>query len=104
MDFEEVTYWDEITEIFDWARTHVTSTLYICWAAQAGLYHPVSYTHLDVYKRQLQQRPPLPLCSLNSIILSVILDVYKRQVLLPNSVSSLLMQAYGETISVRKKC
>ena len=39
MDFEEVTYWDEITEIFDWARTHVTSTLYICWAAQAGLYH-----------------------------------------------------------------
>ena len=39
MDFEEVNYWDEITEIFDWARTHVTSTLYICWAAQAGLYH-----------------------------------------------------------------
>ena len=39
MDFEEVTYWDEITGIFDWARTHVTSTLYICWAAQAGLYH-----------------------------------------------------------------
>lgn len=39
MDFEQVTYWDEITEIFDWARTHVTSTLYICWAAQAGLYH-----------------------------------------------------------------
>lgn len=39
MDFEEVTYWDEITEIFDWARTHVTSTLFICWAAQAGLYH-----------------------------------------------------------------
>ena len=34
-----MTYWDEITEIFDWARTHVTSTLYICWAAQAGLYH-----------------------------------------------------------------
>ena len=39
MDFEEVNYWNEITEIFDWARTHVTSTLYICWAAQAGLYH-----------------------------------------------------------------
>ena len=39
MEFEEVNYWDEITEIFDWARTHVTSTLYICWAAQAGLYH-----------------------------------------------------------------
>jgi homoserine O-succinyltransferase len=39
MDFEQVNYWNEITGIFDWARTHVTSTLYICWAAQAGLYH-----------------------------------------------------------------
>ena len=39
MPFEEVSYWNEVTEIFDWARTHVTSTLYICWAAQAGLYH-----------------------------------------------------------------
>ncbi len=38
-EFEEVTYWNEIVEIFDWAKTHVTSTLYICWAAQAGLYH-----------------------------------------------------------------
>ena len=39
MPFEEVTYWEEITEIFDWAHSHVTSTLYICWAAQAGLYY-----------------------------------------------------------------
>lgn len=39
MDFEEVSYWEEMTEIFDWARHNVTSTLYICWAAQAGLYH-----------------------------------------------------------------
>lgn len=39
LEYEEVNYWTEITEIFDWARTHVTSTLYICWAAQAGLYH-----------------------------------------------------------------
>ena len=39
LDFEDVSYWDEITEIFAWARTHVTSTLYICWAAQAGLYY-----------------------------------------------------------------
>ncbi|MDR2119483.1 MAG: homoserine O-succinyltransferase [Tannerella sp.] len=37
--FEDVTYWHELTGIFEWARTHVTSTLYICWAAQAGLYH-----------------------------------------------------------------
>ena len=39
LEFEDVYYWDEITEIFSWARTHVTSTLYICWAAQAGLYY-----------------------------------------------------------------
>ena len=39
MEFEEVNYWDEITDIFNWVRTHVTSTLYICWAAQAGLYY-----------------------------------------------------------------
>lgn len=37
--FEEVNYWDEVTTIFDWARQHVTSTLYICWASQAALYH-----------------------------------------------------------------
>lgn len=37
--FEDVTYWEEVSGIFDWARTHVTSTLYICWAAQAALYH-----------------------------------------------------------------
>ena len=39
MAFEDVSYWPEIVDIFNWARTHVTSTLYICWAAQAGLYH-----------------------------------------------------------------
>lgn len=39
MEYEQVNYWDEIMEIFDWSKTHVTSTLFICWAAQAGLYH-----------------------------------------------------------------
>ena len=39
MAFEEVDYWEELKEVMDWARTHVTSTLYICWGAQAGLYH-----------------------------------------------------------------
>ena len=37
--FEEVTYWQELCEIFEWAKSNVTSTLFICWAAQAGLYH-----------------------------------------------------------------
>ncbi|MBR5271271.1 MAG: homoserine O-succinyltransferase [Clostridia bacterium] len=39
MDFEEVDYWNELTRIMDWSNTHVTSTLHICWAAQAGLYY-----------------------------------------------------------------
>ena len=39
MEFEDVAYWKEMTEIIDWTKSHVTSTLYICWAAQAGLYY-----------------------------------------------------------------
>ena len=38
IEYEEVTYWPELCTIFDWARKNVTSTLYICWASQAGLY------------------------------------------------------------------
>lgn len=37
--FEDVAYWSELREIMDWSRSHVYSTLYICWAAMAGLYH-----------------------------------------------------------------
>lgn len=73
MDFEEVTYWEEITEIFDWARTHVTSTLYICWAAQAGLYH-----HYGVPKYPLDQKMfgifehrVLGLSILSSVVLTI---------------------------------
>ena len=39
MPFEEVDYWDELREIMDWAQEHVFSTMYLCWAALAGLYH-----------------------------------------------------------------
>lgn len=39
MPFEEVTYWKELQQIFEWTQTHVHSTMNICWAAQAGLYH-----------------------------------------------------------------
>lgn len=39
MEYEEVSYWKDLQEVMDWARRHVTSTLYICWAAFAGLYH-----------------------------------------------------------------
>lgn len=39
LPFQEVEYWDELTKIMDWTKTHVHSTLHICWGAQAGLYH-----------------------------------------------------------------
>jgi homoserine O-succinyltransferase len=39
LDFEEVDYWRELQAIMDWGETHAHSTLHICWAAQAGLYH-----------------------------------------------------------------
>lgn len=51
LDYNDVTYWEEISEIFSWARTHVTSTLYICWAAQAGLFY-----HYGVPKYPLDQK------------------------------------------------
>lgn len=49
--FEDVTYWSEIQEIFSWSRTNVTSTFYICWAAQAGLYH-----HFGIPKYPLDEK------------------------------------------------
>ena len=51
LEFEDVEYWDEISKIFAWANTHVTSTMYICWAAQAGLYY-----HYGVPKYQLPKK------------------------------------------------
>ena len=39
MEFEEVDYWEELKEIMEWTKTNVTSTIYLCWAAQAGLYY-----------------------------------------------------------------
>lgn len=51
ISFEEVDYWEEICEIFDWAETHVTSTLHICWAAQAGMYH-----YYGINKKLLPQK------------------------------------------------
>ena len=63
MDFEEVEYWEELKEIMEWSKTNVTSTLHICWGAQAGLYYHYGipkYT-LDkklfgVYKHKLDRK------------------------------------------------
>jgi homoserine O-succinyltransferase len=63
IDFEQVTYWDELTEILDWARKHVTSTLYICWSSQAAQYHfygvpkyPLRKKQFGVFSHTLQDR------------------------------------------------
>ena len=51
LPFREVDYWEELSEIMDWSRNHVYSTLHICWGAQAGLYH-----HYGIQKRPLEQK------------------------------------------------
>ena len=51
MDFEEVDYWDELKDIMEWSKTHVYSTVHICWGAQAALYH-----HYDIPKYQLDKK------------------------------------------------
>lgn len=48
MPFEEVDYWTELTRLFDWAETNVESTFYICWGAQAGLYHRYGIPKYDL--------------------------------------------------------
>lgn len=61
LDFEEVTYWDEMKDIFSWARTHVTSTLYICWAAQASLYYHYGIPKYPLAKKMFGIFPQVPL-------------------------------------------
>lgn len=51
VEFEQVDYWPELTEVFEWAKSHVTSTIYICWAAFAGLYH-----HYGITKHVLNRK------------------------------------------------
>lgn len=51
MEFEEVDYWDELVEIMEWSKKNVTSTLHICWGAQAGLYH-----HYGIRKIPLEKK------------------------------------------------
>ncbi len=51
LPFEEVDYWDELTDLMDWAQTHVYSTFYICWGAQAGLYHYYGIPKLPLPKK-----------------------------------------------------
>jgi homoserine O-succinyltransferase/O-acetyltransferase len=51
LDFEDVDYWEELKKVLDWSTTHVTSSFFICWAAQAALYH-----FYGIKKRELPQK------------------------------------------------
>lgn len=51
LEFEEVDYWEEVCTIMEWSKTHVTSTLYLCWGAQAGLYY-----HYGIKKHILDKK------------------------------------------------
>ena len=51
LDFEEVNYWDELTTVMEWSKKHVTSTIHICWGAQAGLYY-----HYGIKKELLSKK------------------------------------------------
>lgn len=51
MEFEEVKYWEELKDIMEWTKTNVTSTLHVCWGAQAGLYY-----HFGLEKKPLEKK------------------------------------------------
>ena len=51
MEFEDVDYWEELTKIMKWTNTHVTSTVHICWGAQAGLYY-----HYGIQKQEMEKK------------------------------------------------
>ena len=61
LEYEDVSYWAEVSDIFAWARTHVTSTLYICWAAQAGLYYHYGIPKYPLRKKMFGIFPQIPL-------------------------------------------
>ena len=63
MEFEEVDYWDELVEIMEWSKTHVTCTFHQCWGAQAGLYYHygiqkeiLDHKMFGVYQHKVQNR------------------------------------------------
>ena len=67
LEFSEVQYWEELTTIMEWTKTHVTSTLHVCWGAMAGIYYHYGIEKVElpkklsgIYKhRTLDRREPL---------------------------------------------
>ena len=63
MEYEQVDYWKEISKVMEWSKTHVTSTLHLCWGAQAGLYYhyhipkyPLPEKKFGVYEHRVMNR------------------------------------------------
>ena len=88
LEYEEVNYWPELTQIMEWTKTHVTSTMHICWGAQAGLYY---HYGIPKYKREKK---------LSGIYQHRVLD---RKVPLVRSWDDLVMAPHSRYTEVRRK-
>ncbi|WP_394525250.1 homoserine O-acetyltransferase MetA [Lacrimispora sp. JR3] len=88
MEFEEVNYWKELAKIMEWSKTHVTSTLHICWGAQAGLYY---HYGIRKYKRDSK---------LSGIYCHKILD---RKIPLVRSMDDFVMAPHSRYTEVRRE-
>ena len=88
LEYEEVNYWDELQTIMEWGKTHVTSTLHICWGAQAGPYY---HYGIPKYKREKK---------LSGIYRHRVLD---RKVPLVRSMDDYIMAPHSRYTEVRRK-
>lgn len=88
LEFEEVNYWKELAKIMEWSKTHVTSTLHICWGCQAGLYY---HYGINKYKRDSK---------LSGIYCHKILD---RKVPLVRSMDDYVMAPHSRYTEVRRE-
>jgi homoserine O-succinyltransferase len=88
MEFEEVNYWKELATIMEWSKTHVTSTLHICWGCQAGLYY---HYGINKYKRDSK---------LSGIYSHKVLD---RKVPLVRSMDDYVMAPHSRYTEVRRE-
>ena len=88
LEFEEVNYWPELSKIMEWSKTHVTSTIHICWGAQAGLYY-----HYGIRKYPIQKK-------LSGIYNHKVLD---RKVPLVRSMDDFIMAPHSRYTEVRRK-
>jgi homoserine O-succinyltransferase len=77
LNYEDVEYWDELTQIMEWSKTHVYSTLHICWGAQAGLYYhygvakyPLEHKLFGVFKHLSEQKKSMLMRGFDDIFMA----------------------------------